>query len=122
MRVPHVEGGEHLGARGPPVRGRGFQQGVALPEDAVIVGPHPREARGPRAMPGLVPANPDDPEAQPNRDAWDVLRAWDKPFLVAFSDKDPITGGMAPVFKQAIPGAKGIGHPTICRLYKSRWV
>ncbi|TQM68094.1 haloalkane dehalogenase [Actinomadura hallensis] len=77
--------------------------------------PFPDESykAGPRAMPGLVPADPDDPEAQPNRDAWDVLRAWDKPFLVAFSDKDPITGGMAPVFKQAIPGAQGIEHPTI---------
>jgi haloalkane dehalogenase len=77
--------------------------------------PFPDESfkAGPRAMPGLVPADPDDPEAQPNRDAWDILRAWDKPFLVAFSDKDPITGAMAPLFKQLIPGAQGIGHPTI---------
>jgi haloalkane dehalogenase len=64
-------------------------------------------------MPALVPAEPDDPEAQPNRDAWDVLRAWDKPFLVAFSDKDPITGAMAPLFEQLVPGARGIEHPTI---------
>lgn len=66
-----------------------------------------------RAMPGLVPAAPDDPEAQPNRDAWDVLRAWTKPFLVAFGDRDPITGPMAGVFKAAIPGARGVDHPTI---------
>ncbi|MBW8484935.1 haloalkane dehalogenase [Actinomadura parmotrematis] len=77
--------------------------------------PFPDEAHkaGPRAMPGLVPAEPDDPEAQPNRDAWDVLRAWDKPFLAAFSDRDPITGPMAPLFASMIPGAAGRAHPTI---------
>jgi pimeloyl-ACP methyl ester carboxylesterase len=37
----------------------------------------------------------------------------DKPFLVAFSDRDPITGSMAPMLKQAIPGAAGIEHPVI---------
>ena len=66
-----------------------------------------------RAMPGLVPAEPNDPEAQPNREAWDVLRTWTKPFLVAFSDKDPITSPMAGIFKTAIPGAQGLDHPTI---------
>ncbi|MFS2293299.1 MAG: haloalkane dehalogenase [Actinomadura sp.] len=88
-----------------------------LPDEvrAAYDAPFPDESykAGPRAMPGLVPADPGDPEAQPNRDAWDVLRTWDKPFLVAFSDKDPITGAMAPVFKEAIPGARGIEHPTI---------
>src|SRR5437868_2210071 len=37
-----------------------------------------------RAMPGLVPASPDDPAAEANRAAWRQLSAWDKPFLVAF--------------------------------------
>jgi haloalkane dehalogenase len=66
-----------------------------------------------RAMPGLVPTSPDDPAAEANRAAWRQLSAWDKPFLVAFSDRDPITGGMAPVLKRAIPGAAGIEHPVI---------
>lgn len=52
-------------------------------------------------------------KAQPNRDAWDVLRTWGRPFLVAFSDRDPITGAMAPLFADLIPGARGIEHPTI---------
>lgn len=68
---------------------------------------------GVRAMPGLVPTSPDDPATQANRAAWRQLSAWDKPFLVAFSDRDPITGGMAPILRRAVPGASGIEHPVI---------
>ncbi len=31
--------------------------------------------------------------------------AWDRPFLVAFSDGDPITGAMAEIFRTAVPAA-----------------
>ena len=68
---------------------------------------------GPRAMPALVPATPDDPAGPANRAAWQRLLSWEKPFLVAFSDGDPITGGMAPALKRAIPGAAGRNHPVI---------
>jgi haloalkane dehalogenase len=68
---------------------------------------------GPRAMPTLVPTAPDDPASDANRAAWRVLRGSDVPFLVAFSDKDPITAAMAPVLRAAIPGAAGRKHPTI---------
>ena len=37
----------------------------------------------------------------------------DKPFLVAFSDADPITGGMAPILRRHVPGAAGLDHPTV---------
>jgi haloalkane dehalogenase len=66
-----------------------------------------------RAMPLLVPTAPDDPATPANRAAWQRLREWDKPFLVAFSDGDPITGGMAPILKRAVPGAAARDHPVL---------
>lgn len=75
--------------------------------------PDPSYAAAVRAMPDLVPAAPDNPASAANRAAWRQLGAWDKPFLVAFSDRDPITGPMAPVFKRDIPGAAGRQHPVL---------
>src|SRR5580700_7077752 len=67
----------------------------------------------PRAMPGLVPTSPDDPAAPANRSAWATLRASATPMLVAFSDGDPMTGGMAPIFQREMAGAQGIDHPVV---------
>ena len=54
-----------------------------------------------------------DPASAANRSAWQRLAAWDKPFLVAFSDRDPITARMAPVLKSIVPGAAGQQHPVL---------
>jgi haloalkane dehalogenase len=75
--------------------------------------PSPAHCAAVRAMPDLVPASPDNPASADNRAAWRKLAAWDKPFLVAFSDRDPITGAMAPVLKRTIPGAARFEHPVI---------
>jgi haloalkane dehalogenase len=66
-----------------------------------------------RAMPDLVPAEPGNPASDANRAAWRELARWDKPFLVAFSDRDPITGAMAPVLKRTVPGAARFEHPVL---------
>lgn len=64
-------------------------------------------------FPALVPITPDNPASEANRAAWDELRRWEKPFLLAFSDKDPITRGADAVLKRRIPGTSGQPHTTI---------
>lgn len=68
---------------------------------------------GARKFPALVPTRPDDPASAPNRAAWEILQRWEKPFLTAFSDEDPITRGADGPFQKLIPGAKGQPHTTI---------
>jgi haloalkane dehalogenase len=68
---------------------------------------------GARQFPLLVPASPDDPAASANRKAWEALERWEKPFLTAFSDSDPITRGADEAMRARIPGAKGQNHTTI---------
>jgi len=68
---------------------------------------------GARRFPMLVPIKPDDPASNSNRKAWEVLKKWDKPFLTAFSDSDPITRGGDAYFHKLIPGTKGQAHTTI---------
>ena len=48
-----------------------------------------------------------------NRAAWAALSRWDKPFLTAFSDSDPITAGGEHVLQADIPGTNGRPHTTI---------
>jgi haloalkane dehalogenase len=75
--------------------------------------PEERAKAGARAMPSLVPTRPDDPAAEANRAAWEVLSSSELPFLVGFSDSDPITGAMAPILRKLVPGTQGLDHPTI---------
>lgn len=75
--------------------------------------PDDRYCAGPRRFPMLVPISPEDPSAQPNRDAWAALEAWEKPMLTAFSDQDPITAGADRVFREQVPGTSGQPHTVI---------
>jgi haloalkane dehalogenase len=99
--------------------GRFVQAGCRRPmSDEVRAGydaPFPDETykMAARAMPGLVPTTPDDPAAEANRAAWAALTSSPTPALVAFSDGDPITGAMGPIFQEVLPGAKGHQHPVI---------
>ncbi|MBW3669253.1 MAG: haloalkane dehalogenase [Actinobacteria bacterium] len=99
--------------------GRIVAGGCAMPvSDEVIAAydaPFPDEAfkEAARQFPVLVPAAPDDPAASANRAAWEVLTTWEKPFLCAFSDNDPITKGGERVFLERVPGTAGQPHTTI---------
>jgi haloalkane dehalogenase len=99
--------------------GRVVQNGTRteLPSEVVAAydAPFPddRFTAGPRVFPSLVPTRPDDPAAAANRTAWDVLTQFEKPFLTAFSDGDPITGGGDRVFQKLVPGARGREHCTL---------
>jgi haloalkane dehalogenase len=77
--------------------------------------PFPDETfkEGARQFPALVPATPDDPAADANRAAWEVLKRFDKPFLTAFGDSDPITRGADAFLQMLIPGAQGQPHTTV---------
>jgi len=68
---------------------------------------------GAREFPKLVPTTPDDPAASANRAAWEVFCKWQKPFLTAFSNRDPITRGADQAFLERVPGAKDQPHTTI---------
>jgi haloalkane dehalogenase len=72
--------------------------------------PDRRYKAGAQIMPYLVPS-----QLSENAAAWSVFEAWDKPFLVAFTDADPITRGGEQAFLTRVPTAKnvtisGAGH------------
>ena len=99
--------------------GRIIQSGTVstLPPDVIAAydAPFPDSTykAGARAFPKLVPTTPDDPAASANRAAWEIFRKWQKPFLTAFSNRDPITRGADKAFLELVPGAKDQPHTTI---------
>ncbi len=66
-----------------------------------------------RTFPSLIPQSLDDPAVPAQQAAWRTLEAFDKPFLCAFSDQDPITRGSDRGLLERIPGTKGQPHTTI---------
>jgi len=101
--------------------GRIIQSGCARSVAADVVAayeaPFPDESykAGARQFPLLVPTRPDDPASDANRAAWRSLERFEKPFLTAFSDSDPVTKGAERPLQKRIPGASGQPHVTIER-------
>lgn len=75
--------------------------------------PEEKYKEGARQFPTLVPVTPDNPASAANRNAWETLKQFDKPFLTAFSDSDPITAGGDKLFQALVPGCTGQAHVTI---------
>ncbi|AXT40614.1 alpha/beta fold hydrolase [Alteromonas sp. BL110] len=77
--------------------------------------PFPDESykAGARMFPLLVPTISDNAEAQANRDAWEKLKHYKKPFVTAFGDSDPITKGGDKIFQKLVPGCKGMPHTVV---------
>jgi haloalkane dehalogenase len=88
---------------------------LSAEEQRAYNAPFPDEAykAGARQFPSLVPIMPDNPAIPANRAAWRVLEQWQKPFLTAFSDSDPVTAGAHLRFQQQVPGAANQPHVTI---------
>ena len=60
-----------------------------------------------------MPAEPDNPASDANRAAWKTFAEWNKPFLTAFSNRDPITRGGDLPWQETVPGAKDQDHTII---------
>ncbi|MBZ0277921.1 MAG: haloalkane dehalogenase [Anaerolineae bacterium] len=82
---------------------------------AAYEAPFPDESykAGVATFPLLLPLQMDDPGAAELRAAREKLKAWDKPALVMFSDRDPVTGGGERFFRKLIPTAQNQPEITI---------
>lgn len=96
-----------------------IQGGTVMPMTAEVRAaydaPYPDESykAGARQFPTLVPASIEDPARDANIAAWTVLKTFDKPFLTAFSDKDPVMSGGEKLFQKLVPGCAGQPHTII---------
>jgi haloalkane dehalogenase len=103
-----------------PFRPSLFVQGATMsqvPDDVLAAydAPFPDETfcAGPRQLPLLMGLTPTSACARLNRRTFEVLERFDGPFLTAFSDGDPGTGGWADVLSERVPGARGRDHVTV---------
>ena len=101
--------------------GKIVQSGCARPLAPEVVAaydapfPEERYKAGARQFPLLVPTRPDDAANAPNLAAWRTLERFEKPFLTAFGDSDPVTKGADRAMQKRIPGATGQPHTTIAK-------
>ena len=58
----------------------------------------------------LIAVQPDNPGAPLNREAWERLARFDKPFLTLFGELDPVARGWDARAQSWIPGARGQAH------------
>lgn len=93
---------------------KGTKRGLSAAEIAAYDAPFPDSSfkAGARIFPSFVPLGPNI--AVPDqKKAWAVLDRFDKPFVCAFSDGDPITRGGEARFIGRVPGTAGQLHRTL---------
>lgn len=88
-----------------------FPTALATAYDAPF--PDPSFQMGPRAMPSQVPTLPTSPSFEAQGKAWEFFSTFEKPFLCAFADNDPVTAGLDAQFKERVPGTRDLLHTTI---------
>jgi haloalkane dehalogenase len=59
------------------------------------------------------PVDPSNPAREANERAWDMYKAWTKPFITLFSTRDPVTKGGERMWQKRVPGAAGQNHTQI---------
>jgi haloalkane dehalogenase len=93
----------------------GTKRELSAAEMAAYEAPYPEERfkAGARKFPTLVPITPEHGSVAENIAAWKVLEAFEKPFLTAFGDSDPVTKGGEKIFIDRVPGTKGQDHVLI---------
>jgi haloalkane dehalogenase len=93
----------------------GTKHGLSDAEVAAYEAPYPEERykAGARRFPTLVPVTPAHASVAENQAAWGALERFERPFLTAFSDGDPITRGVERLFQERVPGARGQRHVVI---------
>jgi len=72
--------------------------------------PDPSYEAGICKFPMLIAVQPDNPGVAANREAWERLGRFDKPFLTLFGAKDPVTPGGERRLIAHVPGAAGQPH------------
>jgi haloalkane dehalogenase len=93
----------------------GSTRTLSAAEKAAYDAPFPDESykAGARRFPTLVPITPQHASVEENKAAWKVLEGFNKPFLTAFSDGDPVTRGGEKIFRERVPGARDQPHLTL---------
>jgi haloalkane dehalogenase len=94
---------------------RGTARDLTPAEMTAYDAPFPDETykEGARQFPALVPVTPAHASVAENKAAWEALATFEKPFVTAFSDNDPITAGGAAPFLARVPGTRGQNHVTL---------
>jgi len=92
---------------------RGLEDAVRAAYNAPF--PDDSYKAGARRFPMLVVTDPDMPSAAENRAAWQVLEAFEKPFLTLFGDSDMVTRGAEKLLQARIPGCRDQPHRIIER-------